>query len=135
MIGAAFLMSSVSSCCEIRWRRKLRHDIGASHSSVQAVINDNFGKSGLKSAENECDFDLQAMELAEKYADKIPRFAAYFSNQWTLEWLAPMSCLSLRLTFSSRWRVHNMCLESGKQWCNAFVIAFSSSEPDSEASV
>jgi hypothetical protein len=23
----------------------------------------------------------QAMELAEKYADKIPRFAAYFSNQ------------------------------------------------------
>jgi hypothetical protein len=28
-----------------------------------------------------CDFDLQAMELAEKYADKIPRFAAYFSNQ------------------------------------------------------
>jgi hypothetical protein len=45
------------------------------------VINDIFGKSGLKSAENECDFDLQAMELAEKYADKIPRFAAYFSNQ------------------------------------------------------
>jgi hypothetical protein len=35
----------------------------------------------LKSAENECDFDLQAMELAEKYADIIPRFAAYFSNQ------------------------------------------------------
>jgi hypothetical protein len=62
-------------------RRKLRHDIGASDSSVQAVINDIFGKSGLKSAENECDFDLQAMELAEKYADKIPRFAAYFSNQ------------------------------------------------------
>jgi hypothetical protein len=45
------------------------------------VINYIFGKSGLKSAENECDFDLQAMELAEKYADKIPRFAAYFSNQ------------------------------------------------------
>jgi hypothetical protein len=45
------------------------------------LINDIFGKSGLKSAENECDFDLQAMELAEKYADKIPRFAAYFSNQ------------------------------------------------------
>jgi hypothetical protein len=62
-------------------RCKLRHNIGASNSSVQAVINDIFGKSGLKSAENECDFDLQAMELAEKYADKIPRFAAYFSNQ------------------------------------------------------
>jgi hypothetical protein len=41
------------------------------------VINDIFGKSGLKSAENECDFDLQEMKLA----DKIPRFAAYFSNQ------------------------------------------------------
>ena len=52
-------------------RRKLRHDIGASDSSIQAVINDIFGKSGLKSAENECDFDLQAMELAEKYADKM----------------------------------------------------------------
>jgi hypothetical protein len=48
-------------------RRKLRHDIGASDSSVQTVINDIFGKSGLKSAENECDFDLQAMELAAAF--------------------------------------------------------------------
>jgi hypothetical protein len=46
------------------------------------VINDIFGKSGLKSAENECDFDLQAMELAEKYADKIPRFAASMQTSY-----------------------------------------------------
>jgi hypothetical protein len=42
-------------------RCKLRHNIGASNSSVQAVINDIFGKSGLKSAENECDFDLLSL--------------------------------------------------------------------------
>jgi hypothetical protein len=32
-------------------RRKLRHDIGANDSSVQAVIHNIFGKSRLKSAE------------------------------------------------------------------------------------
>ena len=61
-------------------RRQLRHNIGASDRSIQTVINDIFGSDGLVHAESECDFDLQVMELTEKYQKEIPDFVTYFSK-------------------------------------------------------
>jgi hypothetical protein len=94
---------------------------------VSTVVWESKTEEKKEQAANSIACRSKSHSFSADFNPLLPKMS--FITAWTLKSLAPMSCLSLRLTFSSRWCVHNMCLESGKQWCSAFVIAFSSSEP------
>jgi hypothetical protein len=70
------------------------------------VINDIFGKSGLKSAENECDFDLQAMEL-ELFAANFVTFDVVEMALYVTE--KSMICLVVAIPVQINWTHHDRC--------------------------